>query len=116
MYCDSIVFVDSSEAHADKNGARGMRSMNGTKALWMSVWLCLFDFLIVPNLLAADGNSNTVPSTGATWFFIAFGIAYVSRRRAIGGWLLYFYLQLYASLAISILSFPKLVPSFSPSL
>jgi hypothetical protein len=47
--------------------------------------------------------------------FVAWGIAYVTRRRSIGGWLLYFYIQLYASLLVSLLFFPQVISNINPA-
>ncbi len=46
--------------------------------------------------------------------FLAWGIAYLTRRRAIGGWLLYFYIQLYLSLLVSLIFVPQIISDLSP--
>lgn len=46
--------------------------------------------------------------------FIAWAIAYLSRRRAIGGWLLYFYIQLYLSFLVSLLFLPTIFTNLRP--
>ena len=63
---------------------------------------------------AASSDSHQSPVTGLG-FFIAFAIAYLSRRRAIGGWLLYFYLQLYISFLFSFILLPQIIADLKPS-
>lgn len=62
---------------------------------------------------AATQSPAQNPVAGA--LFIAWGIAYVSRRCAIGGWLLYFYIQLYLSVLLSLLLLPTSLGDFRPS-
>jgi hypothetical protein len=61
---------------------------------------------------SADAHQQPVAGSG---LFIAFAIAYLSRRRAVGGWLLYFYLQMYLSLLISLLFVPQVISNLRPS-
>lgn len=63
------------------------------------VGVCLM-LLSLPAFAAA---SNT--GTAGAPLFLAFAIAYLTRRMAIGGWLFYFYLQLYVSLPFWLLVF-----------
>lgn len=72
--------------------------------------------LLAPiSVLAASTESyQSSPGVGGG-FFIVWGIAYLSRRRAIGGWLLIFYLQLYLSALISVLFVPLLISALQPS-
>ena len=74
----------------------------------------LFVFLSTCDVFAATGDAPTHPAAGAG-IFVAFAIAYVSRRRSIGGWLLYYYLQLYFSFLISFVFVPQLLSNLSPS-
>jgi hypothetical protein len=64
---------------------------------------------------ALAGTSN-IPSSsatgGAVWIILA--IVYFSRRRAIGGWLLLFYVQLYLGFAFSALSLPQFFSGLKP--
>lgn len=54
-----------------------------------------------------------VRSSPLVGLFVALGIAYVTRRRAIGGWLFYFYMTMFISMAVSILLvFPSLATLF----
>ena len=58
----------------------------------------------------ADQGQNTV----GAGLFLAWAIAYLTRRRAIGGWLLYFYIQLYLSLLIALLFIPRVIANLNP--
>jgi len=46
--------------------------------------------------------------------FVTLGIVYLSRRRPIGGWVLYFYLQLYLSVLLSLIFLPDVAKNLSP--
>lgn len=64
---------------------------------------------------AATANATQNPAAG-TGIFIAFAIAlYLSRRRAIGGWLLYFYFQLYIGILISLFFIPQIISNLDPN-
>lgn len=65
-------------------------------------------------VLAASSDAPRQPVAGAA-IFIAFAIAYLSRRRAIGGWLLYFYIQLYVSLAFSLFFSSQILSNLNPN-
>jgi hypothetical protein len=65
-------------------------------------------------VIYAASNETPRQPTVRAGLFIAFAIAYLSRRRAIGGWLLYFYIQLYLSFAISLLFFPQIISNLNP--
>lgn len=60
---------------------------------------------------ATNGTSNA--GYGAFWF--AFLIIYLTRKRAIGGWLLYYYFTLFANLFLLILIFGISFENFQPS-
>jgi hypothetical protein len=62
---------------------------------------------------AAGASSN--PSPLGAGLFIACGLAYVTRRRRIGGWLLYFYVQLYSSALMQLVFLPRALADFRPS-
>jgi len=64
-------------------------------------------------LAAASGTSTQSPAGGG--LLVAWLIAYLTRRRAIGGWLLYFYLQLYMSLLLSLFFIPKIITNLNPT-
>ena len=62
--------------------------------------------LVVPEMLIAAGTGqNTMPASArvgaAFWFTLA--IVYLSRKRAIGGWLLYYYCCLYAGIFFAVI-------------
>ncbi len=71
----------------------------------------------------AFGSSPDTPAQSFAWYVVGFGvlfgIAYLTRRRAIGGWLLVFYIQLYMGLAaflpIGFLAFPEVISNFNPA-
>lgn len=63
--------------------------------------------------LAAQGTAGQNPVGGG--LFLGFAIAYLSRRRQIGGWLLYFYMQLYGSVLITSLLLPATLTQLSPA-
>lgn len=88
--------------------------MNRTSQLVTGIALAL---LQTAPVFAASGDSHQSPAGGAGLggLFIAFAIAYLSRRRAIGGWLLYFYVQLYLGLLISLLFVPQVISNLKPS-
>jgi len=69
-------------------------------------------FLSTDALAATSGTRNQSAAGGA--LFVAFAIVYLSRRRAIGGWLLYFYIQLYSSFAISLIFVPQTLTNLNP--
>jgi hypothetical protein len=69
---------------------------------------------VTPVLAASADVHQQQPMAGAS-LFIAFAIAYLSRRRAIGGWLLYFYIQMYLSLLISLIFVPQAISNLTPS-
>lgn len=71
-------------------------------------------FLQTTPVFAASTDTHQQPAA-SSGLFIAFAIAYLSRRRAIGGWLLYFYLQMYLSLLISLLFVPRVITNLKPS-
>jgi hypothetical protein len=54
---------------------------------------------ITPNAVAAASSTPTA-SVG---LWIAFAIAYLTRKRAVGGWLSYYYFQLYLSIVATAL-------------
>jgi len=87
------------------------------------VTLTLAAFSVVLSLLTWDANSQpvapevgTVPEYMARNMFYAailipWLIASLSRRRAIGGWLLFFYIQLYLSFLLTLLFLPATLGS-----
>lgn len=70
--------------------------------------------LISSEVFAAPAGSQGQNAFGAG-LFLAWAIAHLTRRRAFGGWLLYFYIQLYLSLVISLLFLPRVVANLTPT-
>jgi hypothetical protein len=86
---------------------------------WVRATSCSWiDQILMANIekghLTASADVPRQPLAGAG-LFIAFAIAYLSRRRAIGGWLLYFYIQLYLGLAASLIFVPQVFSNLNPS-
>lgn len=68
----------------------------------------------LPAALAASGSQPAQNPAGAG-FAVGFAIAYLFRRRPIGGWLLYFYMQLYGSLLINAILATTTIGQLDPS-
>src|SRR5262249_55954795 len=84
------------------------------RVCWLdTVLLGAFAFCVSSDAFAAPANQGQ--NTVGAGLFLAWAIAYLTRRRAIGGWLLYFYIQLYLSLLISLLFLPGVIANLSPS-
>jgi hypothetical protein len=73
----------------------------------------MFMLIAASPALAASGDTPSQPLAGAG-FLVTLTIVYLSRRRAIGGWLLYFYVQLYLSLAISMVFLTHVISNLNP--
>ncbi len=72
--------------------------------------------LIALLALAVPAHAEaTNPGTALAPLFVALGIAYVTRRMAIGGWLFYYYLGLYVSAPIMVLSAVASFTNLQPS-
>jgi len=84
------------------------------KLRWIIVFIIIITLFLATNALAASSSTQRQPAAGGA-LFIAFAIAYLSRRRAIGGWLLYFYVQLYLSLAISLFAISQVLSNLNPA-
>jgi len=66
--------------------------------------LIFFILLLYPEIsLAADSSKSAFPSSAGAAFWITFAIVYFSRKRAIGGWLFYYYFKLYIGAFISLI-------------
>lgn len=71
--------------------------------------LTLFNLPALAQDPSTDSAVAAVRSLPVLWLFVALGIAYVTRRRAVGGWLFYFYMTMFGSMAVSmLLVFPSL--------
>ena len=67
--------------------------------------IVIFALLTHDEVLAASANTSRNLGVGGA-LFMPFAIAYLSRRRAIGGWLLYYYMQLYVgSIFLALMAF-----------
>ena len=91
--------------------------MSGTidkKRVESYISIVAFFLLTSTTAIAASADESNQPVLG-TGLFVAFAIAYLSRRRAIGGWLLYFYIQLYFSLLFSLLFLPQVLSDLNPN-
>jgi len=75
--------------------------------------LGILTLLTTDPVWAASGDAPQQSLAGAG-LMVTLGIVYLSRRRAIGGWLLYFYLQLYLSTAISLIFVPQVFANLNP--
>lgn len=77
------------------------------KFVVLALILSLFPF----SAHAASTNSDIA---GAP-LFVALGIAYVTRRMSIGGWLFYYYLQLYGTVLITTLLSAMIIDNLQPA-
>ena len=67
----------------------------------------IFLFIIIPiNLFAAESTNSSVSAFGGGAFWIGL-LCFIRRKKPIGGWLLYYFIGLYAGLIISIIIFLK---------
>jgi hypothetical protein len=84
------------------------------KLHWIVVLIVMVTLFLAADALAASSGTRSQPAAGGA-LFIAFAIAYLSRRRAIGGWLLYFYVQLYLGLLVSLLLVSRILSNLNPA-
>lgn len=83
--------------------------------LWAAlVFTGLLSTLPIASAFADTAGSASQPFTPG-FGILGFLIAYSSRRRPIGGWLLYFYMQLYLSLLITLVLTIPYIEYLSPS-
>jgi S1-C subfamily serine protease len=73
--------------------------------------------LAIPEIIfaAQSGQKPLIPTAFGAAFWGTLAIVYLSRRRAIGGWLLYFYVQLYLSLVVSLGFIPITLTYLNPN-
>jgi hypothetical protein len=91
-----------------------MKDISLPKFHWVVFFIhIIFAFMATNAFAASSGTRNQSAAGGA--LFVAFAIAYLSRRRAIGGWLLYFYVQLYAGFVFSLIFTPQIITNLNPS-
>lgn len=93
----------------------GDRGMNERKPQLRRFALLGALLILLPLEALAASSQSAGQRTFGAGLFIAWAIAYLSRRRAIGGWLLYFYIQLYLSFLISLLFLPATYANLRPS-
>jgi hypothetical protein len=84
-----------------------------SKLHWFVVFIVMIILFLSTDALAATSGTRNQSAAGGA-LFVAFAIVYLSRRRAIGGWLLYFYIQLYSSFAISLIFVPQTLTNLNP--
>ena len=84
------------------------------KPSMMTGLLGILTLLTTDAAWAASGDAPRQPLAGAG-FMVTLAIVYLSKQRAIGGWLLYFYVQLYLSMAISLIFVPQALSNLNPS-
>jgi Protein of unknown function (DUF2569) len=94
-------------------GARDFTRSRGSNRSLQGLLLILAFLLPVSHVLADGGSSGTQP-TPFGFGVLGFLIAYLSRKHAIGGWLLYYYIQLYISFIfiafILVIAFGEFLP------
>ena len=93
--------------------AKMTRRLASKNALHVTATVGAVGCLVPTEVFAAASGAQAQNPLGAG-LFVAWGIAYLTRRRAIGGWLLYFYIQLYLSLLVSLLFIPQVISNLSP--
>ena len=84
-----------------------------SKLHWFVVLIVMITLFLSTDALAETSGTQSQSAAGGA-LFIAFAIVYLSRRRAIGGWLLYFYIQLYLSFTISLIFVPQTLTNLNP--
>ncbi len=90
--------------------------LNWRAILSIAILFCFFVVFLFPQIiLAADsGRSSSVPTAGGAAFWIWL-ICYLRRKKPIGGWLLYYFIGVYAGLLISILLTLPFLANYNPS-
>ena len=79
--------------------------------------LLFFGLILVVSMFpfpAYAASMNSSVTYGAP-LAIALGVAYVTRRMSIGGWLFYYYLQLYANVLITVLLSFVMIDNLQPT-
>lgn len=94
--------------------AKTVRRWLAGRISWLPVAVGSTGWLTATEALAAASGTPAQNPVGGG-LFVAWAIAYLTRKRAIGGWLLYFYIQLYMSLLISLLFIPKIISNLNPT-
>jgi len=84
--------------------------MSHQKALWLVGVVLVVSLFPFPAYAA-----STNPAAVGVPLFVAIYIAYLTRRRAIGGWLLYYYLQLSGNILITVLLITTIAGNLQPT-
>lgn len=82
---------------------------------WISKPFLVFTLCTICCEAYAAAGSNQGQSPAGAGLLVGLAIAYLTRRRAIGGWLLYFYMQIYSSLLVSLLVMNRVMANLSPA-
>ena len=88
--------------------------MQQSKIYKKIVTILIITSLWVTPVYAASGNTGTA-GKGLAPLGIALAIAYVTRRMSIGGWLFFYYFQLYGSLILSLLLGGLIIENLNPA-
>jgi len=67
-----------------------------------------------PNLLAVAASTSSQTTPALPGGILAWIICYARRRNAVGGWLLFYYWQLYSTLVLSAILFAANIQSYVP--
>lgn len=94
--------------------AKTVRSSLVARASWVPVVIGSAAWFTATEAFAAASSTPPQNPVGGG-LFVAWAIAYLTRKRAIGGWLLYFYIQLYLSLLISLVFIPGTIANLNPT-
>ena len=71
-------------------------------------------FLLPSTVSAVDLDSHNTTNPASGGILLVFLVVYLSRKREIGGWLLYFYFQIYVTFLFSMLFISPLISNLSP--
>jgi hypothetical protein len=89
-------------------------NLNSKKVLWFFGLVLVVSIFPFPAYAAASMTMNSSVTYGAP-LVIALGVAYVTRRMSIGGWLFYYYLQLYCNVLITVLLSIVMIDNLQPT-
>lgn len=92
---------------------RRTTTFRGVSAAFILVLIVAFGPAM--NAFAGSGASSSPQSPTSSFFGVGLLLVYLTRRREIGGWLFYYYLQLYMSLAMTVLFTAMSIQNVAPS-
>jgi len=72
-------------------------------------------FGLIPTAAIAATSDQPASNTAGSGLLVGLLIVYLTRKRAIGGWLLYFYMQLYGSFVLGLILLPQGLRYLNPS-